>query len=243
MKQIKNGLQKFTDLDKLGREELIELYKSDPDKANQYFDHVLAKLNDATNKAEPVQNEQDELWERVILTREVQVSSRVPERKASGENAITALKRDRWYVNDSKIAAHIYSYINDHGFMPANTQISQVTGLSRQTVDKHLKEREFSIIQDEELQKFKAMNSHALTALYRIGISNKDVKALKAYIDLTKDIMQPSGGCRITNNNYIQFNSITLSQENIKRLKPEHILQIEGILMEALPKASEGVAK
>ena len=61
------------------------------------------------------------------------------------------------------------------------------------------------------------------------------MRAAKLYFDVTGNLSkpEPENTPIKTQNNYIQINGMILSQENIKNLLPEQVLQIEGILKQA----------
>jgi biotin operon repressor len=112
------------------------------------------------------------------------------------------------------------------GFLPTNTQISTATGLSRVTIDKHLKENGVSIHKIEELDKYKLLNSIAINRLYKIGMTENNTKALKMFIDYTGEPKKTT-----INNNYIQINNTRIDSLLIDQLPEETRNQIEALIL------------
>lgn len=141
-------------------------------------------------------------------------------------------KNQLWENNHFKITLAITKLLEDFGKMPTKNQISEEAGLSRQTVSKHLKDYQSNPLYAEEMRKFKFMADRVLAKVYKIAVSNSDVKAARLYFEVLGYLGNQSGLNNIikTQNNYIQINQTKLSQETIKQLSHEQLIQIEGIL-------------
>jgi hypothetical protein len=74
------------------------------------------------------------------------------------------------------------------------------------------------------------MSDKVLAKVYHFAV-NGDTKAAKLYFDIVGSLgAQDAGNTLIkSQNNYIQINGMVLSQENIKSLKPEQILQCRAM--------------
>jgi hypothetical protein len=75
------------------------------------------------------------------------------------------------------------------------------------------------------------MSINALQQLYLIVIEDKNPTALKHFIQLSGSV---SNNNSMQVNNYIQINNLKISNEDIKRLPIEDILQIEKIVSKTL---------
>jgi len=141
-------------------------------------------------------------------------------------------KNQLWENNHYKITLAITKLLEDYGKMPTKNQISDEAGLSRQTVSKHLKDYQSHPLYVEEMQKFKFMADRVLAKVYKIAVSNSDVKAARLYFEVLGYLGNQSGLNTTINtqNNFIQINQTKLSQETIKHLSPDQLTQIEGIL-------------
>lgn len=227
----KRGLQKFTDFESITTPEaFIELRRKSKPKAKDLFYYLQDKLNEAIQKTPPIPGEVDKYFDRLHMIMEHMKLGHTPQRK---EEIIETYKRDRWYVNEAKIKYYIHEILTGKKYLPSNTEIAQATGLSRVTVDKHIKENGANLYKADEIDKYKMLNSQALNQLYQIGIMDRNVKALKAFIEYTKDSTPPQV-TSMTTTNYIQINSLILSQEAINSLNPSQLEIIEGIFKKAL---------
>ena len=95
-------------------------------------------------------------------------------------------KNQLWENNHYKITLAITKLLEDYGKMPTKNQISDEAGLSRQTVSKHLKDYQSHPLYVEEMQKFKFMADRVLAKVYKIAVSNSDVKAARLYFEVLK---------------------------------------------------------
>jgi hypothetical protein len=91
-----------------------------------------------------------------------------------------------------------------------------------------------------ETEKFKMLNPNLLSTLYNMG-QQGDLKAAKLFFDRTdapeknntaNQNYTETGLVRVIENqhNYIQVNQTRLSQEEIQKLPPERLKQIEELL-------------
>ena len=125
--------------------------------------------------------------------------------------------------------------------MPTKNQIAQDTGLSRQTVHKHLNGYVDNPFFVEQQKQFKFMADRILAKVIKMA-GQGDMKAARLYFDVMGNLSngQPPNNTTIKNqNNYIQINGTVLSQETIKHLNPEQLNTIESILKAALPKPEQ----
>lgn len=149
-------------------------------------------------------------------------------------------KNQLWENNHYIIIQAISKHIEDYGKMPTKNQISNDTGLSRQTIHKHLKNYTDSPLYAEQLKQFKLMFDRVLAKVIKIAVQGEgNVKAARLYFDIMGYLGNQSGVNINTQNNYIQINQTKLSQETIKQLSPEQLNQIEAVLQtvsNAIPK-------
>lgn len=224
MKKNNKGLQKFTDFDKFRTvEEFTELSILDNDKFLELFVWSQERLNEALKKEDPEDGEIDRYFNRLERILPIAYPNKSPEDK---EEVMVNLKRDRWYVNDNIIKNYIHKRLYENSHLPTNTDISRATGLSRVTIDKHIKENGASIYKTEEGDKYKMLNDRAINRLYQVGIKENNLKALKMFIDLTGEPKKT-----IVNNNYIQINNTRIDSLLIDQLPDETRNQIEALII------------
>lgn len=139
---------------------------------------------------------------------------------------------DLWESNHKRIMAAINNVMAETGIMPTKAQIAKEAGLSRQTIHKHLKEyQEHHLYKEQEVQ-FRFLKSRMQAILYQLAAKG-DVKAIKLFLEATGllDNSKTVNKNIIENqHNYIQINETRLSQEEIKKLSPEKLKQIEALL-------------
>ena len=219
MKGKNEGLQKLTESDKINS--LFakkKILKGDPgqllnEKEINIFSELLSqKLNECKGI------ERDNLLEQVEEILPVDT------------------KNQLWENNHLQITISISKQIEETGKMPTKNQIASDSGLSRQTVYKHLKGYAEHPLYAEQLQQFQFMADRVLAKVIKAATLG-DLKAARLYFDIIETLKgQASNHTLIKNqNNYIQINSTILSQENIKQLNPDQLIEIENILKKALP--------
>jgi hypothetical protein len=145
-------------------------------------------------------------------------------------------KNQCWEYNHSHITIAIATLMQENGRMPSKVELANKTGLSRPTIDKHLKEYSSNPLYIQEVEQFKFMTAKVLAKVFKFAV-NGDIRACKLYLEFMGNANgQPSNNTLIQNqNNYIQINGRVLSQETIKHLNPEQLNTIETILKTALP--------
>ena len=145
------------------------------------------------------------------------------------------VKNQFWENNHYLITVAISKHIEESGKMPTKNQIASDSGLSRQTVYKHLSGYAEHPLYAEQLNQFKFMADRVLAKVIK-SAGQGDIKAARLYFDVLGYFNgQASSNTSIRNqNNYIQINGTVLSQETIKHLNPEQLNNIEAILKTAL---------
>jgi DNA-binding phage protein len=137
-------------------------------------------------------------------------------------------KNQIWTINQTRISNSIVKLTQEFNRMPSKDEIAEECGLSRQTIHKHLSEYAEHPLFKEELTQFKFASISLLSKIYKMAIQG-DIKAAKLYFSVigAEVVNKPNIG---TQNNYIQINGTVLSQELIKQLAPEKLIQIEEIV-------------
>jgi len=223
-KQNNKGLQRFTDFDTLKTvEQFEELKKTDEIQFGELVTWLQDQLNKALKKENPGGSEIDVYFNRIEKILPVAYPKETVE---ANEDVMVNIKRERWYVNDSRIKDCLNKELTKNGYLPTNTQLSQATGLSRVTIDKHLKENGESIYKTEEVDKLKILNNMAVSRLYKIGMTQNDTKALKMFIDYTGEPKKT-----VVNNHYIQINNTRIDSLLIDQLPIETRNQIEALII------------
>lgn len=224
MKAKKQGLQKFTESEikinaLLELEQITEKDKdilTDAEKI-QFGEVVTKKLNGLKGQ------ERDELLKKVeLITTE-------------------STKNQLWENNHIQITSAISKLMQDFGCMPTKSHLATETGLSRQTITKHIKEYQAHPQYLLEMEQFRFMGSKVLAKVFKFAV-NGDIRAARLYLEMIgMNNGQPLNATLIQQqNNYIQINRTVLSQDNIKQLTPEQLEQIEQVIKLALPELALG---
>ncbi|CAA7195876.1 hypothetical protein CHRY9293_02033 [Chryseobacterium potabilaquae] len=205
----KRGLQKFTDSEFLDR--LLKQDKIGNNDLNKLTSKQLILFNDffAKNYNEAKDEAKDQLLNKVIDS--------LPEKK----------RNQIWEVNHCNIMNAIMDYVETCGAMPTKSRIAEYTGLSRPTIDKHLKEFQNNPLFKGIDEQFKFMIPKVMGEVLRQSIKG-DIRAARLFLEYAGGT---KGQSRIKNqNNFIQINGIELTEEKISKLRPEQLQTIEAVL-------------
>ncbi|RZA01672.1 MAG: hypothetical protein EOP47_09725 [Sphingobacteriaceae bacterium] len=146
-------------------------------------------------------------------------------------------KSDIWENNHRDISEVISENMRIHGAMPTHTEIASLTGLSRQTIAKHLKEYKKQPEFIKQKEQFTFMAPQLLANVYKFALDG-DIRAARLYFEIIGAKTTPPQNTLHrsptdlpgTQHNYIQINNTILSQENLARLTTDQLNQIEGII-------------
>jgi predicted transcriptional regulator len=137
-------------------------------------------------------------------------------------------KNQIWAINHIRINASISKLIQTFNRMPSRDEISEDCGLSRQTIYKHLQDYSEHPLFKEEMNQYRFASIGLLARIYNMAL-NGDIKASKLFFNIVGNDASPKQTIG-TQNNYIQINGRILSQDIIKQLTPDKLIQIEEIL-------------
>lgn len=139
-------------------------------------------------------------------------------------------KSDIWEYNHSVISSAVAGFMCQHGTMPTKNAIAEKTGLSRQTVAKHLKEYQRHPEFTTEMEQFNFMVPNVLASVFKFAI-NGDMRAARLYFEMVGAVNKKHTSTVVNKqNNYIQINNTILSQENLNELTTAQLNQIENII-------------
>lgn len=116
--------------------------------------------------------------------------------------------------NHRKIQMAIHRLLNKYGQMPNKTQIAEVTGLSRQTIHKHMEE--YVNTTSNLAQEYAIMVPQVMNKVLQNALRNNDMRAAKMYLDTTKDLMQQPA-----RPSYVTIDTATISQADIEDMSED----------------------
>jgi hypothetical protein len=125
-------------------------------------------------------------------------------------------RRQDWEINHIRIKAFIRNYLIENRSMPTVTIIARDLNISRVTVYEHLGEGIRGEFYAEKLKEMEYMTLDILQLLY-LKLIDGNVIAGKIWLDYMAKMQQGAGNVR-QQNNYLQVNSITLNEEQVKQL-------------------------
>jgi hypothetical protein len=149
-----------------------------------------------------------------------------------GQIAPAEVQHQLWENNHTNISATIAQLMYKLGRMPTKAEVARATGLSRVTIYNHLKQYRYHEIFAERKEEFRYMEETLMAALFKKALQG-DVKSARLYFEMAGLIGKAgTSGKNVIENqhNYIQINNIKLSQEEVQKLSPEKLTQIEEIL-------------
>ena len=152
----------------------------------------------------------------------------------TGDALSTQLMTDKemvWENNHRKITNQIAAYLDYYGTMPTKSVIAEETGLSRETVRKHLKSFAAEPIEAGETEEFSAMTGRVMGNVLNAAMRG-NLKAAKLFLDTTRGL-RPKDNDK-TQNNYVQINNTVINQQIIQQLKPEQLERIEQFIAKEL---------
>lgn len=142
----------------------------------------------------------------------------------------TDLKRQQWELNHAEICRVISNTMKEYNRPPTKNEIAKETGLSRQTIYKHLMEFENSEFYAEQSKKLKILNHKLMAKVYQYAC-NGSVKAARLYFEMNGEL----GKSKATKNYFIQINTLKVDESIIKALPKNAIEEIEQIIFRSVP--------
>ena len=131
-----------------------------------------------------------------------------------------------WENDHQKILVAIHQLINQDGRMPSRGLISMKSGLSRPTINKHLKEYKDHPVFHDITEQFKLMSTKVLSTVFHHAV-NGDMKACKIYLDM---FGCPGHEKIKAQTNYIQINGFTITQDQIQELPAGQLNRLQSLL-------------
>lgn len=138
------------------------------------------------------------------------------------------MKNQRWERTHLEILVCISRQAQESNRLPSITEIAQKTKYSRKTIHAHFADFETSPFFREERQKFKILNHTVLTQIFRSAIAG-DVRASRLFLEFTGAV-KSKGMIQ----NYIQINSLLVTEEMIKVLPEARLIEIESLIKMAI---------
>ena len=131
-----------------------------------------------------------------------------------------------WESNHFLISETIENYITTYGRYPTKTHLQAMTGLSRPTINEHLKTLSASPHYKKYTEQFAMMTDRVIGAVTKSAIEG-NVSAQRLFLELMGGNLNKKIG---TQNNFIQINGITVTEERLRTLPADQLKTIEDIL-------------
>jgi len=142
-----------------------------------------------------------------------------------------------WENNHTSITARLSNYLNEYNVLPTKQKLSELTGLSRQTIHKHLKEYGKSPYFKYRQEALELLSENLIGRLYTFACAG-NVQAAKLFLEITGAYKPASRAPEQpgSTTNYVQINNTIFTQENLRQLAPEQLAEVEKVLHKALSK-------
>ncbi|MHA6697689.1 hypothetical protein [Chryseobacterium sp. A321] len=134
-----------------------------------------------------------------------------------------------WEINHLTISRCIENYVSAYGRFPTRTHIATMTDLSRPTINKHLETLQSSKHYKQYTAQFTMMTDRVIGAMTKSAIEG-NVSAQRLFLEFVSGQTSKRIG---TQNNYIQINGFTLTEEKLRTLPADQLKAIENILMDS----------
>jgi AraC-like DNA-binding protein len=136
-----------------------------------------------------------------------------------------------WESNHISITWAISNLTQENGRMPTQIEIANKSGLSRQTIQKHFKEFSSNPYFIDYFNQMKFMSHKVIGKLLKCALQG-DIKASRLFLEVTGQLNKDQGKATYieNQNNYLQINNTRLTEEAIKNLPHEKLLQIEELI-------------
>jgi hypothetical protein len=125
-------------------------------------------------------------------------------------------KNHIWEAEHVDIENAIDTLTKENRRFAARVEVSEKTGYSVKTIDKHISEYRESSYYNKRQEDMLLMRERILSWCYKAAI-NGDMKAARLFLE-TSDDRHPHTVIKKQQNNYIQINQFKLSQETIQHL-------------------------
>jgi len=152
-------------------------------------------------------------------------------------------RKNIWERNHLIITNALHALMRETGQMPTKMLIAQRAGLSRPTIDKHLKEYQTHPALQDQAEVSKMMIPNVLASVYKMAVSG-DVRSARLYFEMMGLLKQPTTTIQKNTvieqqNNFVQINETTISQQTLQALPAEQLFQIEQIIKQSLPEGKK----
>ena len=138
-----------------------------------------------------------------------------------------------WENNHYKISVAMTKLMKDQGFMPTKNQIAVESGLSRQTIHKHINDYSSNPLYLKDVEQFRFLSNKVLARVFKFAVDG-DLKACRLYFDIVGNRNTPENTPKLEQKNYIQINNTVLSQDELKQLNEHQLNTIESVLKTVL---------
>lgn len=99
------------------------------------------------------------------------------------------VKNSIWEYNHESILQKMHNHLIENGRMPLMRDLENSTGLSRQTITKHLKEYKECQLYNDYKEQYKMLHSKVLDIVYKVSLTG-DIRACKLFLEATGEMVK-----------------------------------------------------
>ena len=143
-------------------------------------------------------------------------------------------KNQLWDMNHIKILEAMNRMLSKHGLFPTKTYLATETGLSRNTIQKHLDRYQDSSQHKFYRESLVLIHQNLLSTLYHQAYHG-NMKAARLYMEATGLIQSSTYRQDANNSNFIQINGITINQTLLNSLSTDIQQTITKLILSTIP--------
>jgi len=133
-----------------------------------------------------------------------------------------------WEYNHEKITMAINQYLEEYDEVPPRSHLIKATGLSRQTIYRHMSEMENGARDEDDT--FEIMTGKVRAKVLKAALQG-NLQAAKMVLGRSETRTRAK---KEVVTNYVQINKTVINQQIIQQLNPEALNRIEEIIAEEL---------
>ena len=149
------------------------------------------------------------------------------------------VKTSQWEKNQNCILNYIHLYTVENCKSPSISNIATNTGLSRPTIYKHLSETNVQDYLGKQFRTYHLLIPQIMGMLYSkcfnlLASEVESLRAAKTILELLQFSSKYSNYITINKQvNYLTINNTTITQDQLQKLSPDKLSEIEGLINDA----------
>jgi DNA-binding transcriptional ArsR family regulator len=199
-------------------------------KRDPYFSLFVGNTSMAQSSLDRLDHDGQAVIEDVLKTAVAQKERESEKLAESGICDEEETRKRTWEHNHFVILQHTGVLMMENGRMPNHTELAERSGLTRQTIARHLREYSSEPLYEAELEQLRSLAPEIMNRVAIRAAVNKDLKAAKLFYKVLTEICPPSASNLGKKNDYLVLNEIIITKELMKTLSEEQEQKIYEVL-------------